>query len=116
MANSWCIWVYARALINNTHWIWFNSSSIILASAVSSPLNSTEYPTPYFPGLLITSNPDDYFRIFNDMLQFPSLYEKPVFGDCLWTSNNYTNSLNEKQTTIIYRGWLPVEQVNIIKQ
>jgi len=50
------------------------------------------------------------------MLQFPSLYEKPVFGDCLWTSNNYTNSLNEKQTTMIYQGWLPVEQVNIIKQ
>jgi hypothetical protein len=114
-AYGFYTWVYARVFINDTHWIWFNSSSIIFESSVDSPLNSSQYPAPYFPKLLFTSNQDDRFQIFRDMLEFPSLYSKPVFGDCLWTSNNYTNSLNEKQTTTIYQSWLPVEQMNIIE-
>jgi hypothetical protein len=89
-------WVYARAFINDTHWIWFNKSSIILESSVSSPLNSSELPRPYFPELFIASDPE--------------------FGDCLWTSNNYSSSFNEKQTTTIYQGWLPVEQMDAMKQ
>ena len=47
-------WVYARALTSEAQWTWFNSSSIILESAVNSPLNSSEYPEPYFPQLLET--------------------------------------------------------------
>ncbi|CAF3723874.1 unnamed protein product [Rotaria sordida] len=111
-AYGFYTWVYARAFINYTHWIWFNSSEIILESSVNSPLNSSQFPEPYFPKLLMTSNPEDNFQIFSDMLQFPILTDKPVFGDCLWTSNNYTSSLDEKQTTTIYQGWLPVEQMN----
>ncbi|CAF0771249.1 unnamed protein product [Adineta ricciae] len=109
-------WVYARALINETQWIWFNSSSIILESAVNSPLNSSEYPEPYFPQLLVTSNPSDNFDIFADMLQYSNLTQKPLFGDCLWTSINYTNSLIEKQTATIYPSWLPFEEKDAIKQ
>jgi hypothetical protein len=115
-AYGFYTWVYARAFINDTHWIWFNSSLILLESSVDSPLNSSEFPKPYFPQLLMTSNSEDNFQIFSDMLEFPSLYRKPVFGDCLWTSNNYTSSLNEEQTTTIYQGWLPVENMIIFKE
>ena len=114
-AYGFYTWVYARVFINETYWVWLNSSSIILESSVDSPLNSSEYPTPYFPRLLTTSNTDDRFEIFTDILQFPSLYSKPVFGDCLWTSINYTDSLNEKQITTFYQGWLPVETMNTIR-
>lgn len=108
-------WVYARIFLNDTHWIWINSSSIILESSVNSPLNSSEIPAPFFPRLLFTSNPDDHHEIFDDILELPSLYLKPLFGDCLWTSSNYADSLNEKQSTTIYPGWLPVENMNFIR-
>ncbi|CAF4840658.1 unnamed protein product, partial [Rotaria sp. Silwood2] len=71
-----------------------HSSSIKFPSSVDSPLTESEYSEPYLPKLLITSNPDHHFEIFADILLLPSLYMKPVFGDCLWTSANYTNSLN----------------------
>ncbi|CAF3704066.1 unnamed protein product [Rotaria sp. Silwood1] len=109
-------WAYARIFYNETHWIWLNSSSIKFPSSVNSPLTESEYPEPYLPRLLITSNPDHHFEIYTDLLLLPSLYMKPVFGDCLWTSTNYTNSLNQTQTTTIYSGWLPVEKINEIEQ
>ena len=115
-AYGFYTWVYARAFINDTHWIWFNSSTITLNSSVSSPLDSPQIPEPYFPQLFMASDPEDHFQIFSDILEFESLYDKPLFGDCLWTSNNYSNSLNQQQTTTIYRGWLPVEQMNAMKQ
>ncbi|CAF0999402.1 unnamed protein product [Rotaria sordida] len=109
-------WVYARIFCNDTHWIWLNSSSLQFPSSVDSPLTESEYPEPYLPQLLITSNPDHHFEIFADILLQPSLYMKPVFGDCLWTSTNYTNSLNQMQTTTIYSGWLPPEKMNEFEQ
>ncbi|CAF1170188.1 unnamed protein product [Rotaria sordida] len=109
-------WVYARIFCNDTHWIWLNSSSLQFPSSVDSPLTESEYPEPYLPQLLITSNPDHRFEIFADILLQPSLYMKPVFGDCLWTSTNYTNSLNQMQTTTIYSGWLPPEKMNEFEQ
>ena len=114
-AYGFYTWVYARIFLNDTHWTWVNSSSILLESSVDSPLNSSEFPAPYFPRLLFTSNPDDHSQIFDDMLEFPSLYIKPVFGDCLWTSSNYTDSLHEKQSTTIYHGWLPIENTTFIR-
>ena len=115
-AYGFYTWVYARAFTNETHWIWLNASDITLESSVDSPLNSSEFPEPYFPELLSTSDPDDRSQIFSDMLVLPSLYAKPVFGDCLWTSTGYTSLLNRTQTTTIYSGWLPVEQMNMIEQ
>ena len=115
-AHGFYTWVYARAFINETHWIWLDSSSLTLESSVDSPLDSSEFPEPYFPELLSTSDPNDRFRIFSDMLELPSLYAKPVFGDCLWTSSDYTSSLYGKQTTTVYPGWLPVETMTMIEQ
>lgn len=109
-------WVYARIFYNNTNWIWLNSSLIDFPDSVDSPLMDSEYPKPYLPELFITSNSDHHFEIFADVLQLPSLYVKPLFGDCLWTSINYTNSLNRAQTTTIYSGWLPVDEMNKFEQ
>lgn len=109
-------WVYARVFHNDTHWIWVDSTQIEFLSSVDSPLNEFEYPEPYLPQLLKTSNPDQHFEIFADVLTLSSLYAKPVFGDCLWTSDNYTNSLNKSQTTEIYSGWLPIEKMNEFEQ
>ncbi|CAF2922629.1 unnamed protein product [Rotaria sp. Silwood2] len=109
-------WVYARIFHNDTHWIWLNSSSITFPLSVDSPLDESEFPTPYLPQLLASSNPENHFDIFADMLLLSPLYAKPLFGDCLWTSSDYTQSLNQKQTTTIYPGWLPTEQMSIIEQ
>ncbi|CAM4876636.1 unnamed protein product [Rotaria socialis] len=109
-------WVYARIFHDDTHWIWLNSSSITFSSTVDSPLNESEYPEPYLPQLLLTSNADDHFAIFADVLSLPSLYMKNAFGDCLWTSANYTSALNQPQITKLYSGWLPLEKMNEIDQ
>ncbi|CAF1154272.1 unnamed protein product [Didymodactylos carnosus] len=106
-------WVYARLIHNETHWIWIDSSLIELpeSNTVDAPLNTSQYPEPYFPHLYLTSNETDYNLLFSDLLEFDSLYVKPLFGDCLWTTDEYVSTLKEKQLTKIHSGWLNVNDM-----
>lgn len=51
-----------------------------------------------------TSKSEDFATIFDDFLQFDDLYQKPVFGDCVWTDATADNA-----TTTVYGAWLPLD-------
>jgi hypothetical protein len=84
-----------------------------------------DLPTPFFPIPLYTSNDTDFGLIFDDFLQFDDLYQKPVFGDCVWSYPSFTDTKRHPTATIhqrknvyedddevIYGAWLPVELMN----
>lgn len=54
-----------------------------------SDLPEAAQPDPDVPALLPLalrpSDPDDWPRIFKDLLELPSLYDRPVFSECVWT-------------------------------
>lgn len=41
-------------------------------------------PDPVFPQLFQPFNDTDFSQIFADFLTYNDLYQKPVFGDCIW--------------------------------
>jgi hypothetical protein len=98
-----------------------------------NPLLSVNTPSPFIPIPLYTSNATDFGLIFDDFLQFDNLYQKPVFGDCVWTyplttSTSQCHTLQHStdkskhnqsytdQTEQIYGAWLPVELMNDYRQ
>lgn len=53
------------------------------------------------PILLDPSRSADWTRIFEDFLNLKSLYDRPLFGECLWTSAS---------GDAVFAGWLPLDQ------
>ena len=41
--------------------------------------------TPFLPVLLDLTSKQDFASVFDDMLECKDLYDKPLFGDCIWT-------------------------------
>ena len=58
-------------------------------------------PLPLLPEHLSPSKQADATRIFTDMLERDSLYDKPVFGDCVWV----TPDAGE-----VVAAWIPTAQ------
>jgi hypothetical protein len=48
--------------------------------------------------------------IFDDFLNFSSLYSQPHFGNCLWTTEDLSNSSISDAPLKIFYGWLEAEQ------
>ncbi|CAF1643313.1 unnamed protein product, partial [Didymodactylos carnosus] len=58
------------------------------------------------PHLYLTSNETDYNLLFSDLLEFDSLYVKPLFGDCLWTTDEYVIDYLYNTSMVLRQGIL----------
>lgn len=54
-------------------------------------------PAPFVPEYIDPSSKNGYHRLFADVLEFDSLYDKPLFGDALWLD----------RTGAVTAAWLP---------
>ncbi len=88
-------WAYARwRAKGGTSWQWLDSSML--------SQGSQGQPAPFLPLRLDPAKKADFSLIFDDMLKFAELYDKPLFGECIWTDPRRNESVIE--------AWLPVNQ------
>jgi len=66
-------------------------------------------PRPFLPAMLRRDRPEENAKIFDDFLKFGDLYEKPVFGDCVWTEDS-------GDSAPVMEGWLTLERMNQEKE
>lgn len=82
------VWAFARWRdAPSTRWTWLDASS---APAFAEP-------APFLPRLYRTSQAAPRRAVFADESVLDGLYDKPVFGDCLWTRPDGT----------VAAAWLP---------
>ena len=89
-------WVFARWRLGPARkWLWLDAAML---PASPDPYMKGQ---PMLPILLDPVNANDYSRIFDDVLSLKSLYDKPLFGECVWT----------KWDGSVMRAWLPVSRM-----
>jgi len=70
-------WAFARWRPGANHvWRWLNGER------TSKKID----PEDIEPRFLYPKYPQDFYLIFTGALQMEGLYDKPLFGDCLWTN------------------------------
>jgi hypothetical protein len=90
------VWAVARWRLTGApaqSWTWLNRD--LLAPESLDPM-------PMLPLALSPANPQDEAQIFSDILELPGLYDKPAFGDCLWTGPGDSAALSPDTP-----AWLP---------
>jgi hypothetical protein len=89
--TSWgnVTWVYARYSPDSKIWFWLDDITI------APPLGFSD-PVPFLPVVYNLQNNTDFGLVFDDFLQLNDLYNKPVFGDCIWSASpiNQTGNSN----------------------
>lgn len=83
-------WVFARYKTGD-HWIWLQPENY--------PVYDDEL-APLLPRKLDLKNKSNQKIVFDDFLDMDSLYDKPVFGNCLWVDAKSLDPIS---------GWLPTE-------
>ncbi len=68
-------------------------------------------PAPLLPTVLDPSRPEEHFLIFADILELPGLYDKPAFGDCLWSEAGDSAALAPDAP-----AWLPTLRMPELRQ
>jgi hypothetical protein len=71
-------WAFARWRGAEGRWQWLDQGTLPPKS-----YDLTER-APLLPLCLDPARPEDHRKIFEDVLKRESLYDKPVFGDCIW--------------------------------
>ncbi|MFA5139336.1 MAG: M28 family peptidase [Elusimicrobiota bacterium] len=66
-----------------------------------APRTAAPEPQAFFPKPYRTWVKEERDAVFNDFLLMPGLYDKPVFGDCVWTDESGED---------IIEGWLPTDR------
>jgi hypothetical protein len=90
-------WAFARWRIGGEeHWNWLRAGMLA---------DSGHHPPPILPALLRPQVETDDFLIFSDFTKFSDLYQKPAYGNCLWTDN--TDAAGNSH---IFSGWHSPEQ------
>ena len=85
-------WAYARwRPKGEVRWRWLDASML--------PAGSSTRTAPFLPTVLDLKNKETFALVFDDALKQRELYDKPLFGDCIWTDS-------ERQDAII-GAWLP---------
>ncbi len=85
-------WAYARwRLEGEGRWRWFDSAM----------WTSGSRSAPFLPVLLDPAKKEHFPLIFDDVLTLKELYDKPLFGECIWT---------ERDGEVI-EAWLPVKDM-----
>ena len=74
-----------------------------LDAAILSPRGSN--PPHILPTLLRRDQAEENAKIFEDFMNFGDLYEKPVFGDCVWTEDS-------GDSAPVTEGWLALERLS----
>lgn len=78
-----------------TRWTWLHDG------LVGKPL-AGDQPQPVLPHNLDPQLPNQAKQIFADFLSLPGLYDKPLFGECVWT---------RKHDDAIQQAWIDPDQV-----
>ncbi|MBL9006385.1 MAG: M28 family peptidase [Myxococcales bacterium] len=90
-------WAFARwRKTGTTQWIWLSDSIL------KKPLPGDQ-PQPILPRNLDPANAKQSNAIFADFLTLRDLYDKPVFGECIWTA---------KKDERITQAWLDPDLVS----
>lgn len=89
-------WAFYSWRVNESHYNFFDQKTF------NEGKFSKLSVKPILPTLYNPKNEDDHARIFNDILDFNSLYDKPLFGDCIWS--------DEQDGYKIISAWLPLEE------
>jgi len=89
-------WAYARwRPKGETRWLWFDSSMWTAGSRSSA--------APFLPVLLDPAKKEHFSLIFDDVLKLKELYDKPLFGECIWT--------DPERDEAVIEAWLPVKDM-----
>ena len=87
------VWVTPRwACAAAGPWVWLDDIPTLNDTAPFTP-------APELPSRYDMWAPDDFHAVFDDFSVMPDLYDKPLFGDCLWTNGN--DGAEEE----VYAGW-----------
>jgi hypothetical protein len=91
-------WAFARWRPGANHvWRWLGGERI----------NKKIDPEDIEPRFLYPKYPKDFYLIFADALQMEGLYDKPLFGDCLWT-----NIMTDPFTASPIEGWVKTHLID----
>jgi len=83
-------WAYARWRVKgDVRWQWLDAA---MQSAETSLRGGA-----FFPVLRDLKDKEEFASVFEDMLQCKDLYDKPLFGDCVWTNRDGS----------VIEAWLP---------
>ena len=89
-------WAYARWRPKGTvRWQWFDASML--------PPGSPARPAPFLPLLFDPAKKEHFAQIFDDVLKLKELYDKPLFGDGIWT--------DPERHDAVVDAWLPVKDM-----
>ena len=100
-------WAFARFRIQaapRSSWRWLD------ASLLPSTVTEKETP-PLLPVRLDPDDPREFALIFSDFSDLPGLYDKPAFGDCVWTPRTDDAPLPPGTP-----AWLPTERMGELRQ
>ncbi len=87
-------WAYARwRPKGDASWRWFDAGLL--------PTGSAGRKAPILPISPDLKNKKDFALVFDDILKLKQLYDKPLFGDCIWIDP-------DRQDQII-GAWLPLK-------
>ncbi|MEI6493812.1 MAG: M28 family peptidase [Verrucomicrobiota bacterium] len=88
-------WAYARWRVKGeARWQWLDASML--------PSSPQPHVAPFLPVLLDPAKKKDFGMIFDDALKLKELYDKPVFGDCMWT--------DPARDGAVIEAWLPLKE------
>lgn len=89
-------WAYARwRPKGDVCWRWFDAGML--------PGGSAGRKDPILPTAHDLKNKKDFALVFDDILKLKQLYDKPLFGDCIWIDP-------ERQDQVI-GAWLPLKDM-----
>lgn len=74
-------WAFARFRVPanpRSPWRWLDASQL-------QPKGRERMTPPILPARLDPADPKEFALIFSDFFDLPGLYDKPAFGDCVWT-------------------------------
>jgi len=87
-------WAFARwRPKGEARWRWFDSSM----------WTSGSRSAPFLPVLLDPAKKEHFSLIFDDVLTLKELYDKPLFGECIWT--------DPERGDAVIEAWLPVKDM-----
>ena len=93
-------WAYARWRPKGEGgWQWFDASLL--------PPGPAKRTAPFLPVLLDPKNKEHFALIFDDVLKLRELYDKPLFGDCIW--------MDLERQDAVAEAWLPVKDRNAFR-
>ena len=100
-------WAFVRFRISanpSSPWRWLD------ASQLQTKWRERTTP-PLIPAKLDPADPKEFALIFSDFFDLPGLYDKPAFGDCVWTPK-----ADDAPLPIGTPAWLPTDIMAQIRE